>query len=87
MPHLAARTAEGLREISGLLHDAWIDLDGSDYDAEARTVVVAFSQEAGAFKELPRQELVRRRGSLLREHPRRVRRIGPPSERCREGNR
>jgi hypothetical protein len=87
MPHVTARTAEELREISGLLHDAWIDLEGSDYDAEARTVVVAFAQEAGAFKELPRQELVRRRGSLLREHRGGFGASGPPSERCREGNR
>lgn len=61
-----ADSPAGLREISGVVHDAWFDFDDVRYDSAERTLVVPFAQEWPAslrddpeWRDAPEPEVVR----------------------------
>jgi len=62
-----AETPDGLEEVSGVIHDAWFDIDGVRYDETTQVLIIPFAQEGGwgpmlddpAWRDAPKPELVR----------------------------
>jgi hypothetical protein len=66
MPTWTAESVPELDEISGVVHDAWFDVDEVVRDRAAGTVTVPFAQDPGQFdadeqcRDDPRPQLLRR---------------------------
>ena len=69
-----AKSAGDLNEISGVIHDAWFDIDDVAYDQAAGSLCIAFAQdwkqlpEAQARGDAPAAQLVRRTWRYTEEH-------------------
>jgi len=54
-----ARAPEELPEVSGVLHDAYVDPEALTHHEDRGEVQLPFAQEAGWMRDLPQKELVR----------------------------